>query len=75
MVRKRGDQVGVRARPHGLRHSAITSAGEAATEAGLPVPEVLSFSRHRSLSTLMVYADRLRDSQGKPASAVAASVM
>lgn len=75
VVKTLGKKLGLDVRPHGLRHSAVTAAVEAATDAGLPVPDVLQFSRHRSLSTMQVYVDHVRDSQGAIAAAVAASVM
>ena len=74
VVRQVGLNVGVRTRPHGLRHTSITAAIQAATDVGMPIPEVLGFSRHSSLSTLQIYVDNLRDSQGKLAEAVAAGM-
>lgn len=68
LVRKYG---GEGARPHGLRHTAITEACKAATAAGMGIEEVLDFSRHRSLSVLMRYRDRERNVQGTLAALVA----
>lgn len=68
LVQKYG---GASARPHGLRHTAITEACKAATAAGIGIEEVLDFSRHRSLAVLMRYRDRERNVQGKLAALVA----
>lgn len=73
-IRKIGADVGVRTRPHGLRHSAITAAVKAASDLGIPTPEVLGFSRHSSLSTLQIYIDNLWDSQKKIAEELAAGM-
>jgi integrase/recombinase XerC len=74
MVRALGEKAGVRARPHGLRHTAITEACKAAQAAGIGLEEVLDFSRHKDVKVLMVYRDRERDVQGKLASLVADDV-
>ncbi|MDX2471877.1 MAG: tyrosine-type recombinase/integrase [SAR324 cluster bacterium] len=65
LVRKYGEQVGVKTRPHGLRHTAITEAVKKANEMGIGIDEVLEFSNHKNLSTLMVYRDRERNVQGQ----------
>jgi integrase/recombinase XerC len=67
VVRQLGESVGVRARPHGLRHSAIT----AALDAGLDVRSVQRFSRHKSLQTVITYDDNRRDLGGDVARAIA----
>lgn len=67
MVRKVGDWVGVDVRPHGLRHSAITTALDL-TDGN--VRKVAAFSRHAKLDTLMVYDDKRRDFGGEVADAV-----
>ena len=71
IVRALGDKVGVRARPHGLRHTAITEACKAAQNAGIGLEEVLDFSRHKSIQVLMVYRDRERNVQGTLAALIA----
>jgi len=71
LVRSLGQSVGVETRPHGLRHLGITEAVRAAQKAGYGIEEVLDFSRHADLKTLMVYVDRDRDTQGKIASLIA----
>lgn len=72
VVRSLGEQVGVKAWPHGLRHTGITQACIVAQQNGFALEEVLDFSRHsrRSIATLMVYRDRQRNVQGKLASLV-----
>ena len=48
-------------RPHGLRHSAATSA----LDAGRDVREVRKFTRHRSLEMVLKYDDMRRDVAGE----------
>lgn len=67
MVRELGDAVGVRARPHGLRHSAITQA----LDAGLDVRSVQRFSRHKNLNTLLIYDDNRQDLGREVSAAIA----
>lgn len=76
MVRGLGQNVGLKVRPHGLRHTAITEACKAAQDNGIGLEEVLDFSRHsrKSIAILMVYRDRERNVQGQLASLVAAAV-
>jgi integrase/recombinase XerC len=74
IVRRLGVRVGLKVRPHGLRHSAITEACKAAQANGMGLEEVLDFSRHRDVKVLMVYRDRERDVQGQLAALVAAGV-
>lgn len=59
LIRRLG--AGVRTRPHGLRHTAITVAAERILEWGGRLPDVLDFSRHArgSLALLMTYFDRV----------------
>ena len=71
IVQRRGDKIGVRLRPHALRHRAITEAVKAAQEAGIGLDEVRQYSRHADVRTLMVYRDRERDVQGELAGLVA----
>jgi integrase/recombinase XerC len=70
-VRCVGRSVGVRVRPHGLRHTAITAAVKAAQANGMSLEEVLDFSGHADVRTLMVYRDRERNVQGRLAALVA----
>ena len=76
MVRRLGQKSGLKVRPHGLRHTAITEACKAAQANGIGLEEVLDFSRHsrKSIAILMVYRDRERNVQGQLASLVAAGV-
>jgi integrase/recombinase XerC len=74
LVRRLGEQVGLKVRPHGLRHTAITEACKLAQAKGMGLEEVLDFSRHRDVKVLMVYRDRERDVQGQLATLVAAGV-
>ena len=62
MVRQLGERAGIRARPHGLRHAAVTAALDAF--AG-DVRKVAKFSRHRDLNTLTRYDDARRDDAGE----------
>ncbi len=72
IVRDLGAKVGVEAlRPHKLRHTAITEACKAAQANGLALEEVLQFSRHKDIRTLMIYRDWERDVQGQLAAHVA----
>lgn len=69
-----GKKIGCKVRPHGLRHSAITNACIRAQENGIPIEEVLDFSRHKDVETLLIYRDRERNVQGQIASLVANDV-
>lgn len=71
LVRDLGDEAGLRARPHGLRHAAIT---EALDLTGGNVRAVAKFSRHRDLRVLEVYDDSRRDLAGEVARLVAGAV-
>lgn len=61
-VRKLGEKVGLRARPHGLRHAAITAALDATKG---DVRTVQRFSRHKDVRVLCVYDDQRRDIAGE----------
>lgn len=74
IVRGLGQKNGLKVRPHGLRHTAITEACKAAQANGMDLEEVMDFSRHKNVKTLMVYRDRERNVQGRLASLVAATV-
>jgi len=49
---------------HGLRHTGITEAAKKAPLSGMGLEEVLDYSRHREVETLMVYRDREQNVQG-----------
>lgn len=72
-VRGLGQAVGAKVRPHGLRHTAITEAVKAAQAHGMSLEEVLDFSGHADVKTLMIYRDRERNVQGRLAALVAES--
>jgi integrase/recombinase XerC len=57
IVRECGQRIGIHVWCHGLRHSSITAALEAAPKAGIGLDKVRAHSRHRSIATLLVYAD------------------
>lgn len=62
---------GMKIRPHGLRHTAITAALD---DTGGDVRKVREFSRHAKLETLLVYDDNLQDHAGDIAAGLAESV-
>ena len=70
VVRKLGRETGIKARPHGLRHAAITEALEAT---GGNVRAVQRFSRHRDLRVLNLYDDNRADLGGDVARLVASA--
>jgi integrase/recombinase XerC len=76
VVRRLGEEVGVRARPHGLRHASITSVLRLAADRGVPLPEVFAATGHApaSVGVVLGYYDRGRSRQGELARAVAATV-
>ena len=69
IVRDLGDQVQVRARPHGVRQPAITAV--LALSHG-DVRAAARFSRHADIRTLTVYDDNRQDLGGTMALLVAA---
>lgn len=68
LVRTLGRQAGVKARPHGLRHAAITEALELTRG---DVRAVQRFSRHAKPETLLRYDDNRTDLAGQVARRVA----
>jgi integrase/recombinase XerC len=74
LVRGLGEKIGIKTRPHGIRHSAVTEAVKKAQRNGMDLEEVLDFSRHKDVRTLMIYRDRERNVQGKLSELVAESV-
>lgn len=68
IVQVLGDDVGIRTRPHGLRHTAITSALDA-TNGNLRAAQ--SFARHRDPRVTMRYDDHRADLAGQTAKLVA----
>lgn len=68
IVRDLGRKAGIEARPHGLRHAAITAALDLTNG---NVRLVREFSRHANVQTVMVYDDKRHDHQGEIAKLVA----
>lgn len=68
MIRALGEKVGVKVRPHGIRHLAVTKALD---RTGGDVRKVQRFSRHRSIQTVLIYDDHRRDEGGDVAKLVA----
>src|SRR5450759_4553822 len=71
IVRVLGGRVGVRARPHGIRHTAVTEAIKLAAREGLDLSIVQAFSRHADPRTLFRYRDAEGDPQASVSSAIA----
>jgi integrase/recombinase XerC len=67
IIRGLGLDLGVKTRPHGLRHTAITSALD---KTGGNTREVQKFSRHADQRTLGLYDDARRDMAGEIAEMV-----
>jgi integrase/recombinase XerC len=68
IVRELGTKAGLKTRPHGLRHLAITSALDLMKG---DVRAVQKFSRHRDMRVLNTYDDNRRDLAGDVARLVA----
>jgi integrase/recombinase XerC len=68
MIRQLGEEAGLRARPHGLRHAAITAALDLT---GGDVRKVQRFSRHKNLQTVLRYDDNRQDLGGDVAKRLA----
>lgn len=64
IVREAGDAVGIRTKPHGLRHAAISTA---AIRTNGNIVAVQEFARHEDPKTTMLYVDALRDVGGQVA--------
>jgi integrase/recombinase XerC len=74
IIRDLGAAAGVHVRPHGIRHTAITQAIDAAAKQGLSIDVVRQFSRHRTIGTLLVYRDQHENKQRQLAEWVSATV-
>ena len=61
LVRRLGERTGQKARPHGLRHAAITSALDLTNG---DVRKVRAFSRHARVEILLKYDDSRQDHAG-----------
>lgn len=66
-----GEQAGLKVRPHGLRHTAITAALDAFNG---DYRKTRAFSRHASLDTVHRYDDNRADHAGQVAQALNAIV-
>lgn len=66
-----GARAGINARPHGLRHAAVTAALDVF---GGDFRKVRAFSRHANLDTVRRYDDSRADHAGKVAAALSAIV-
>ncbi len=62
IVRQLGNQAGLKVRPHGLRHTAITAALDAFNG---DYRKTRAFSRHASLDTVRRYDDNRSDHAGQ----------
>ena len=71
IVRDLGEKNGIKTRPHGLRHAAITEALDLTRG---DVRAVAKFSRHRNLQTLTLYDDNRKDIAGNVAQMITSSV-
>lgn len=58
VIRKIGQAIGIKVWPHAMRHSAITTALDVTNG---DVRRVRQFSRHKNISTLMIYDDQRSD--------------
>lgn len=67
-----GRKAGFKVHPHQLRHDSITEAVKSAQTSGIGLEEVMDFSGHRQIGTLLIYRDRERNVQGQLAGMVAA---
>lgn len=57
IVRELGSKIGIRVWCHGLRHSSITQAAEVGQKAGIGLDKIRAHSRHRNITTLLLYVD------------------
>ncbi len=64
IIKTLGKKAGLRVRPHGLRHAAITRALDATNG---DIRRVRQFSRHKSLDMLLIYDDAREDFAGQVA--------
>ena len=74
VIRRLGEKAGFKVHPHQLRHDSITEAVKSAQTSGIGLEEVMDFSGHRQIETLLIYRDRERNVQGQLASQVAAKL-
>lgn len=65
IIRALGREIGREMSPHGLRHSCITTACEAAAKNGIPFEEIRQLSRHKNIKTVLIYRDQILDLQAE----------
>lgn len=58
IIRKVGGEIGIKTRPHGIRHSGITEAAE-----NHSLLEVVVFANHKDPTTIKYYLDNKKDAQ------------
>lgn len=74
LVTQAAKAIGVRSSPHKLRHTAITEAAIQIQKAGMPLEELLDFSRHKDIRTALIYRDQIENRQGAIANMVASRI-
>jgi integrase len=57
IIRRLGHRVGLHVWCHAIRHTSITQAAELGQRHGLGLDKIRAHSRHRSITTLMIYID------------------
>jgi len=71
IIKKYGADIGIKTRPHGIRHTAIT---EALKITNGNITAVAKFSRHKNISTVTIYNDNLADEGGKIAQTISSGL-
>jgi len=74
IIQRLSEKAGKKTRPHGLRHLAITEAIKETARRGMSLAEVVKFSDHANVQTLMIYNDGIDGVQKKISSMVASLV-
>lgn len=70
IVRKLGRKIGVETSPHRIRHTSITEAIKNSEKHGIRLDEMVQFSGHKNINTMLIYRDNLRNVQGEVANYV-----
>lgn len=70
VIRCLGEQVGIKTRPHGIRHATISQR----IASGMSLPDCQDFSRHSDVKTLLIYNDRLHNAAGRLAAMADAEI-
>ena len=71
IIERIGKNIGIKLRPHKIRHASVGEALQQAIQNGLRLDDVLKFSRHLSLQSLQAYLDTHENPQGTIADMVA----